>query len=118
MERATELHWLRFFYQNADIGLTEDDREVIERLFIKKENLLLPEAYEVDNDSIQIYYEENAMKVFVVLKEYKAFDQGCSWPSAVFSTHEKAKEFIKKQEEKFEPQDYFWEIDSFEVDAK
>lgn len=49
MERATELHWLKWFYQNADIALTEEDRMELERQFVKEENLLIPKAYEVDD---------------------------------------------------------------------
>src|SRR5215217_1848775 len=49
MERATELHWLKWFYQAADIGLTEEDRIELERQFVKEENLLIPKAYEVDD---------------------------------------------------------------------
>lgn len=49
MQRATELHWLKFFYQHADTGLTEEQRIEIERQFVKEENLLLPKAYEIDD---------------------------------------------------------------------
>lgn len=52
MERATELHWLKFFYQHADMGLTEEQRIEIERQFVKEENLLLPKQYEIDDDPI------------------------------------------------------------------
>ena len=52
MERATELHWLKWFYQAADIGLTEEDRMELERQFVKEENLLIPKAYEIDDDPL------------------------------------------------------------------
>lgn len=60
--------------------------------------------------------KEKVMKVYVVLREYKD-SSGCSWPSKVFSTYEKAEAFIKMQEELVKPRGYFWEIDSFEVDS-
>lgn len=55
MKRATELHWLKWFYQAADIGLTEEDRIELERQFVKEENLLIPKAYEVDDDPIPLH---------------------------------------------------------------
>jgi len=48
MERATEIEWLRWFYQNADIGLTEEQRMELERRFIMEEGLRLPVRYEID----------------------------------------------------------------------
>lgn len=50
MERATELHWLKWFYEMADIRLTEEDRMELERLFIKEEGFLLPKEYEVEDE--------------------------------------------------------------------
>lgn len=54
MERATELHWLKFFYQHADIGLTEEQRIEIERLFLEQECLFIPKAYEIEDIGLTI----------------------------------------------------------------
>lgn len=48
MERATELEWLKWFYQAVDEFLSEEDRMKLERDFIEGEGLRLPKQYEVD----------------------------------------------------------------------
>ncbi len=46
-EQATELEWLRYFYQKADFGPADDDvRQIIEEDFMKKTRKALPAGYE------------------------------------------------------------------------
>lgn len=43
----TELEWLRFFYQHADFGPSDDDvRRSLENWFIKSTGKSLPSGYE------------------------------------------------------------------------
>jgi len=48
-DRATELEWLSYFYQNADFGPAHADVEAaIKERFMKETNKNLPEGYNLD----------------------------------------------------------------------
>ena len=45
-ERATELEWLQWFYQNADFGPADDDvHRIMEDRFKEKTNKLMSKGY-------------------------------------------------------------------------
>lgn len=47
MEKATELEWLRYFYQEADFGPAHEDVVyIIEENFKEETSKELPEGYE------------------------------------------------------------------------
>ena len=46
MEQATELEYLRWFYQEADFGPADSDvRDFIDEAFVKETGKTLPEGY-------------------------------------------------------------------------
>jgi hypothetical protein len=51
MERATELDYLRWFFQAADFGPADDDvRYIMNKQFIKKTGKTLPEGYDPEEE--------------------------------------------------------------------
>lgn len=50
-ERATELEYLRWFYQTVDLGPAESDiRDSLNQLFKKETEKLLPEGYNYNSE--------------------------------------------------------------------
>ena len=48
-EKATELEYLRFFFQNADFVPADSDvRDMINERFTRKTGKALPEGYEIE----------------------------------------------------------------------
>lgn len=51
MEEATELEWLRWFYQNADFGPADEDvRDIMKIQFQNKENKKVPKNYRSEDE--------------------------------------------------------------------
>lgn len=47
MEKATELEWLKYFYEAADFGPADGDvRRIIENQFMKRTGKSLPDGYQ------------------------------------------------------------------------
>lgn len=50
MEKATELEYLKWFFQNADFGPADSDvRDRLNRQFIEQKEKNLPEGYNYDS---------------------------------------------------------------------
>ena len=50
-QRATELQWLRYFYENADFGPAHQDViDIIAEDFTKETGMLLPIRYDWNED--------------------------------------------------------------------
>jgi len=48
MKKATELEWLKYFYEHADFGPASDDvRDGLKESFIKNIKKELPDGYEL-----------------------------------------------------------------------
>jgi hypothetical protein len=46
-DRATELEWLRWFYNNADFGPADDDvYEALKEAFMRQTGLKMPDGYD------------------------------------------------------------------------
>lgn len=50
-ERATELEWLTYFYQNADFGPADGDvRDSLKEYFVRERGKNLPEGFQYQQD--------------------------------------------------------------------
>ncbi len=50
-ERATEMEWFQYFYDNADFGPADSEvRDMLKEEFIQKTGKLLPVGYRFDSE--------------------------------------------------------------------